>query len=191
MKYLNIITATKSKLRAASVAIALLLAVADQARATVVDVGPNGFTLKVTAHVSAPPNKLYSALIKPASWWDSEHTFSGAAANLTLDAKAGGCWCEKLPHGGSAMHMTVVLADPGKMLRLRGALGPFQGLGVEGVMTLALKSLADGTELSLTYALGGYNKEGFDFWAQGADGVLADQVSRLKLLLETGSPQKR
>ena len=191
MTNLTSIPGIKQQLRTASVAIALLLAVANQARATVVDVGPNGFTLKVTAHVSAPPDKVYSALIKPASWWNSEHTFSGAAANLILDAKAGGCWCEKLPHGGSAMHMTVVLADPGKMLRLRGALGPFQGSGVEGAMTLALKSLADGTELSLTYALGGYSKEGFDSWARGADGVLADQVSRLKLLLETGSPEKR
>jgi uncharacterized protein YndB with AHSA1/START domain len=191
MTKLTTITATKPQLRAASAAIALLLALANPARATVVDVAPNGFTLKVTAHVSATPDKVYSALIKPGKWWSSEHTFSGAAANLTLDAKAGGCWCEKLPHGGSAMHMTVVLADPGKMLRLRGALGPFQGLGVEGAMTLALKSLSDGTELSLTYALGGYSKEGFDSWAQGADGVLADQVSRLKLLLETGSPEKR
>jgi len=191
MTNLTSITAIKPQLRAATVAIALLLAVAYQARAAVVDVAPNGFTLKVTAHVSAPPDKVYSALIKPASWWSSEHTFSGAAANLTLDAKAGGCWCEKLPHGGSAMHMTVILADPGKMLRLRGALGPFQGFAVEGVMTLALKSLADGTELSLTYVLGGSSKDGFDSWAQGADGVLTDQVSRLKLLLETGSPGKR
>jgi len=169
-------------------AFALLFIVAVPALATVADVASSGFKVQVIAHIATPPDKVYSALIKPALWWSSEHTFSGNAANLTLDAKAGGCWCEKLAHGGSVMHLSVVYVDPGKVLRLRGALGPFQGNGVEGAMTWALKASGDGTDLSLVYAVGGYEKDGFEQWSKGVDGVLTDQVARLKRLIETGSP---
>jgi len=44
------------------------------------------------------------------------------------------------------------------------------------------------TELSLTYALGGYLPGGADKLAPVVDGVLGQQVGRLKSLVETGSP---
>ena len=162
-----------------------LITAALPAGATVVDVAANGFTVQVTAHIAAPAAKVYSALITPAHWWSSDHTFSGNAANLVLHARAGGCWCEKLPDGGSVTHLTVVYADPGKLLRLRGALGPFQSYGVEGAMTWALQALADGTDLALTYSLGGYIKGGFEAWSKGADGVLTDHIARLQRFIET------
>jgi uncharacterized protein YndB with AHSA1/START domain len=168
----------------------ILLSVGIPALANVVDVTSGGFTVQVIAHIAAPPDKVYSTVIKPAHWWASDHTFSGDARNLTLDAKVGGCWCEKLAAGGSALHLSVVYVDPGKVLRLRGALGPFQGYGVEGAMTWSLKASGDGTDLSLTYALGGYYKDGFEPWSKGADEVLTDQVGRLKRFIETGSPEK-
>jgi hypothetical protein len=82
----------------------------------------------------------------------------------------------------------VVYIDPGKTLRLHGALGPFQGLGVSGALTWKLKPAADGTDLSVTYALGGYNKDGFAELSRAGDGVLTAQVGRLKKLLESRSP---
>jgi uncharacterized protein YndB with AHSA1/START domain len=170
---------------------AALLALAAPANAAVTDQSTTGFELQETAHIAASPDKVYAALIDPARWWSSDHTFSGSAANLSLDARAGGCWCEKLPGGGSVLHLTVVDADPGKTLRLRGALGPFQGTGMDGAMTIALKPNGQGTDLTLTYDIGGYFKGGFGPLPQGADGVLADQVARLKHLVETGSPDTR
>src|SRR5580700_9739319 len=65
---------------------AMLFTVAAPAVATVIDVAPNGFTLQVTAHIAAPPGKVYGVLTKPALWWDSAHTFSGDAHNLVLSA---------------------------------------------------------------------------------------------------------
>jgi uncharacterized protein YndB with AHSA1/START domain len=177
--------------RAVSCTLILLLAATVPALATVVDIATNGFTLQVAAHIAAPPTKVYATLIKPAHWWDSEHTFSGAAANLTLEAKAGECWCKKLANGGSTVHMTVVHVEPGKGMTLRGALGPFQSYAVEGAMTWTLKASGDGTDLSLTYSLGGYFKDGTAQLSKGADGVLTDQVGRLKRLVETGSPAQR
>ena len=170
-------------------AAALMLAsmAGEQASAEVVSVGANGFEIRETAHTVAPSDKAYAALLLPARWWSSDHTFSGSAANLVLDARAGGCWCETLPGGGSVEHLRVVYVSPGKSLRLRGALGPFQGLAVAGVMTWSVKSVADGTDISFTYSVGGYAKDGFDELSKAADHVLGEQMERLRKLLDAES----
>lgn len=159
------------------------------ARADIVSSAVGGFELRETGRVAAAPDAVYAALLNPARWWSSEHTFSGSAANLVLDARAGGCWCENLPNGGSVEHLRVVYLAPGKTLRMRGALGPFQGMAVDGAMTWSLKGVSGGTEISLTYVLGGYSKDGFDELAKGADHVLGEQMERLKKLVEgAGAP---
>src|SRR5882724_13417018 len=88
--------------------LAMSLLIAGPSRGTVSDVASNGFTLKIDTHIAASPDKVYAALIEPARWWSSDHTFSGDANNLHLEARAGGCWCETLPNGGSVTHLTVV-----------------------------------------------------------------------------------
>jgi hypothetical protein len=77
-----------------------------------------------------------------------------------------------------------VYVAPGKALRLRGALGPFQALGVEGSMTWTLKAGANGTDISVSYSLGGYAKDGFDALSKAADGVLGLQIERLRKFIE-------
>lgn len=165
---------------------AFAAAAAGHAAAEVVSVAGNGFEVRETAHLGVSPDKAYALLLQPARWWDSEHTFSGNAANLALDARAGGCWCETLPDGGSVEHLRVVYVSPGKTLRLRGALGPFQGLAVDGVMTWSLKNAAGGTDISLTYAVGGYAGGGFGELSKAADQVLGAQLERLKKVLLGG-----
>src|SRR5277367_5153206 len=163
-----------------SAAFALAVTAAGRAAADVVSVGSNGFEVRETAHVAAAPDKVYSALLLPSHWWNSDHTFSRNAANLSLDARAGGCWCETLPGGGSVEHLRVVYVSPGKTIRLRGALGPLQGLGVDGAMTWSVKSAASGTDISVSYLIGGYAKDGFDEVSKGVDHVLGEQIERLK-----------
>lgn len=174
---------------AAGLLVALL--VTHPACAAVGDSAAGGFSVTEKVHIAAPPDKVYDELVLPAHWWSSTHTFSRSAANLTLDPTAGGCWCEKLAGGGSVLHLSVVFAAPGKALVMRGALGPLQGLGVEGAMTISLKPVADGTDLSLTYNVGGYLKDGLQSWAGPVDSVLAEQMIRLKSLIETGSPESK
>lgn len=175
---------------AVGAAVAAVLIGCGHAHAAVTSIAANGFEMRETLHIAAPPDKVYAAIIAPSQWWDSGHTFSGKASNLTFDAKAGGCWCESLPDGGSVQHLVVVYASPGHGLRLRGALGPFQFMPVDGVMDWSVKSEGDGTTLTLSYAVGGYAKDGFDSIAKGADGVLVEQAERLKRFVETGSPGK-
>ncbi len=169
-------------------AIIVLAAAASAASADVVSVAGNGFEVRETAHSAAAPDKVYAEILLPAHWWSSDHTFSGSAANLVLDARAGGCWCETLAGGGSVEHLTVVFVAPGKMLRMRGALGPFQGLAVDGVMTWSVKSAANGgTDIAFTYSVGGYVKDGFDELSKGADHVLGVQLQQLKKLVDGSS----
>jgi len=58
-------------------------------------------------------------------------------------------------------------------------------------LTITLKPSQDGTDLSLTYNVGGYVKDGLASWAAPVDGVLGEQVARLKSLIETGTPDLR
>ena len=153
--------------------------------AAVDDVGRNGFQVTEHVQIAASPDRVYAALIHPAHWWSSDHTYSHNAANLTLDAKAGGCWCETMPDGGSVQHLVVVFASPGKALRLRGALGPLQGMAVDGALTVALKADGAATDVQMTYAVGGYAKDGFDGISQAVDHVLGEQLASLKQSIET------
>ena len=175
---------------AAGFALALMLS--HPACAAVDGVGDSGFALSETVHVAAPPARVYDAFVMPSHWWSAEHSYSHDAANFTLDPRAGGCWCEKLPDGGSVQHMTVAVVMPGKMIRLLGALGPFQAWGVTGALTVTFKPAADGgTDLLATYNMGGYSKTGFAGGAQAADGVLGENFARLKSFVETGAPEKK
>jgi uncharacterized protein YndB with AHSA1/START domain len=162
-----------------------MMSAAQYAVAAVDDVGRNGFQVTEHVQIAASPDKVYAALIQPAHWWSSAHTFSHNAANLTLDAKAGGCWCESMPDGGSVQHLVVVYASPGKALRLRGALGPLQGMAVDGALTVALQAVGSATDVQMTYAVGGYAKNGFDGISQAVDHVLGEQLASLKQSIET------
>src|SRR5277367_5491060 len=94
-----------NKLVAAAAMFALLPLPAERAAAEVINVASNGFEVRETVHVAAAPDKAYAALLLPGRWWSPDHSFSHNAANFVLDARAGGCWCENFPDGGSAEFM--------------------------------------------------------------------------------------
>jgi uncharacterized protein YndB with AHSA1/START domain len=98
-------------------------------------VTPNGFEVATMATIAAPPDRVYAVFGEVGHWWDSSHTFSRDAANLSMELRAGGCFCERLKDGGSVQHLQVVYAAPGQELRLRGALGPLQTEGVDGTLS--------------------------------------------------------
>ena len=160
--------------------------------AAVVDSTQAGFLVHSEAVVHAAPDSVYRALVgRIGAWWDAEHTFSGDSRNLSLDATPGGCFCETLPGGGGARHLTVVFASPGRLLRLAGALGPLQGAGVAGSLTWSLTQVADGTKVRLDYSVGGHFPGGLAGMARVVDAVLDGQLSRLKRFVETGRPDSR
>jgi uncharacterized protein YndB with AHSA1/START domain len=171
-----------------ALSVALLVATPAAAFADVTDVSQTGFQLQIKTHIAAPPAKVFAAIVKPARWWSLSHTYSQSAANLSIDARAGGCFCERLPGGGSVQHLTVTAVVPGQLLRMRGALGPFQQFGMEGAMSWQLAAAGQETELTVTYDLGGHMVGGFGDWPQKANAMVSEQVARLKTFIETGSP---
>jgi hypothetical protein len=159
--------------------------------AAVADSASNGFTVKLELNIQAPPQEVYGRLVhNVGDWWNSMHTFSGDAHNLSIDDKAMGCFCEKLADGGSVRHLEVVNADPGKALVLTGALGPLQSIAAAGSLSIRLSAAGNGTKLAVVYAVAGYLPTGMNAWAAPVDSVLTEQFTRLKSLVETGKAGK-
>jgi len=157
-------------------------------RAAVVQLTPSGFAVRHETTIAATPAKIYDALVSVGSWWNPDHTYSGDAKNMTIDARAGGCFCERLKDGGSTEHARVVYAMPAQALRMNGALGPLQAHGTVGSLTWKLTATANGTTMLLTYSVGGFIEGGFDKIATPVDNVLGEQFQRLKSFVETGKP---
>jgi uncharacterized protein YndB with AHSA1/START domain len=159
------------------------------AKAAVADASANGFTIKLTLNVQASPDDVYRKLVRNVGdWWDSSHTFSGNAHNLTIDDKPAGCFCEKLPDGGGVRHMEVAYAAPGIQLVLQGGLGPLQSLAATGSMTIKLSPANGGTKLEMAYSVVGYLPAGMNTLAAPVDGVLTGLFTRLKNFAEHGNP---
>lgn len=91
--------------------------------ADVADSSATGFTIKQTYRIQAAPQEVYRRFFRVGEWWSSAHTFSGDAHNLSMEEKAGGCFCEKMTEGG-VKHLEVVFLSTGKKIVLHGALGP-------------------------------------------------------------------
>jgi len=172
-----------------SLTVCLLVELVGDGAAEVKSVTPGGFEVAETLTIQAPAERVYGALGEIDRWWSPDHTFSRDAANLSIELKAGGCFCERLKSGGSVVHLTVVYVAPAEGVRMRGALGPLQMEGADGVLAWTLKSTAGATSVSQSYVLGGYIRGGADPWAPRVDRVLSEQLNRLKRFVETGSPK--
>lgn len=170
----------------------LLLAAAAPAHAEVVEKSDNGFLIRQAVELPVDQWEAWKTLIAPAKWWSAEHTWSGKAENLYLDSQATGCFCELMPvpdgapegtRRGSVEHMRLIHVNPGRVLRMKGALGPLQSEPVQGVMTITLKPQGKGTRLLLEYAVGGTMRYKVDEIGPAVDKVLGQQVASLGKLL--------
>ena len=170
---------------------AAVLALAGTSGQSAPKVTPTGFLVKLEANTNASAAKVYEALIgQIGSWWNPEHTYSHDATNLSIDPRPGGCFCEKLPNGAGIEHLRVVYIAPPQLVRFSGALGPLQGSGLAGSMTWKLTGGAENTRVQLSYSVGGFIDGGFEKIAPAVEGMLSDQLNRLKLFVETGNPTK-
>ena len=159
--------------------------------AEVTDVSASGFTSQHQLILAVPPAEAYQALTGSVSeWWDAVHSFGGDAAAFSIDARAGGCFCEALAGGGTVEHMRVVRVVPGKVLVMRGGLGPLQQMGVTGAMTFSFEPHAEGSVLTYRYVVGGYVAGGLEGMAGPVDQVQLGQLKRLQNFVGTGAPER-
>ena len=167
-----------------------LLIGAPALHAEVIKAGPDGFSLRYTADApSSTPPLVWAALADIGRWWDPEHTYSGEARNLSLEPIVRGCFCEKLGLYSGIEHARVVYAQPAKILRLHGALGPLQDFAVNGSMTWQIEAAGGGARITVTYHVSGYADRPLSEWAPIVDEVLGEQVQRLARFVTSGNPQ--
>jgi hypothetical protein len=157
--------------------------------AEVLDSASNGFTVKNTALIEADRGVVYQAAMgQVGSWWSSDHTVSGNAANLYMDARVLGCFCERLGEGAGLVHLSISFINPGVLVRFNGGLGPLGLMGVAGNMTWEFETVDEGTLVTIEYAIGGYLPGGLDSIAAPVDGVLLDALNRLVAYVQDAVP---
>jgi uncharacterized protein YndB with AHSA1/START domain len=161
------------------------------ARAEVVSASSSTFTIQAEAELAATPDRVWRDLARIERWWGSAHTYSGDASRLRLEARAGGCWCERWGNGQSVEHMRVVAVlehDDVRTLRAVGGLGPLQEMGVAGVLTFTVTPHPNGAKLTMTYLVTGDPSLNLNTIAPAVDGVLMEQFGRLGRFSVTGTP---
>ena len=176
-------------LKVIALGIALALGRAAAVHAETSGVSGAGFTVTHAVVVAAEPEQVWQAFTQLPQWWKSTHSWSGQALNMSLDAQAGGCWCERWGNGQSAVHGRVLLALPGSVLRLQAWLGPLQEVPVAGVLSFGTAKRDGETRLRVTYRVAGAADAGLDKLAAAVDGVLGEQTKRLNAFIETGKPE--
>ncbi len=175
-----------------SIPAALAFLVAQPAVAEVVQTSDGGFITRDQAVVDASTKEAWLALIAPAKWWNSSHTWSGDSANLSITPQAGGCFCERIPEDpdpekitleGSVEHMRVIQSYPERALRMQGALGPLQSEPVMGVLTIVISEVDEGTRIVWEYAVGGQMRFEIPVISKAVDSVMTQQLTGLATLL--------
>lgn len=163
-----------------SAGFALALVSLSSARAEVKDATQGGFTLENTVQVATDVATAWKALVDDVDrWWPRDHTWWGADGALSIEARAGGCFCERRGDQ-QALHMLVTFVDPGRLLRMTGGLGPLQGMGLQGALEFRLAPAAGGgTAITMFYRAGGYTPDDLSKFAPVVDKVQALQLGGL------------
>jgi uncharacterized protein YndB with AHSA1/START domain len=149
--------------------------------------GADGFVVRHEIVVPVDRAHAFAEMIHPERWWNDAHTWSGSAANLSLDARAGGCWCERWARG-EAEHGVVIRVLADENLRVRAAFGPLQEMALNGLFDLTLTDVEGGTRLVATFRVNGPASANLDRLAAPVDGVIGEQVERLRQRLAGATP---
>lgn len=173
---------------------ALLTALmAAPARAEVTANTPQGIAVSHETHVAAAPMAVWRRLGEPASWWNGDHTWSGAAANLSLDTRIGGCFCEAMTGDdgvpGGVRHGTVIHSVPGRLLRLMAVLGPLQSEPLQGTLSVAITPDGTGSKVRFDYLLGGFARTDLTQASGPIDRVIGGALQGLARSFDPAAPR--
>lgn len=169
---------------------AAMLAALPAAQAEVKDSARDGFTVENSQTVPVDAAAAWKGLVEDVGrWWPADHSWWGDSSKLSIQPRAGGCFCE-VDGERQAAHMTVTFVDPGKLLRMSGGLGPLQGMGLSGALEWRFAPAeGGGTRITLHYVVGGYSPSDLGKFAPAVDKVQAGQLGALADYLR--APRKR
>tara|TARA_X000000950_G_scaffold243510_2_gene298823 strand:+ start:160678 stop:161211 length:534 start_codon:yes stop_codon:yes gene_type:complete len=160
------------------------LGVGATANAEVVRSADDGFQLRLERTSSASADETYARLLDIASWWQGSHTYSGDAANLSLEGdEVGSVWLEEWDNGNVEHgHVIAALQQNGNyLIRFEAALGPLQNIGVNAVLTIMVEGNGTPGESRLVfeYFVTGASFQSLSDIAPVVDAVLTTQIDRL------------
>lgn len=163
------------------------------AHARVDAVDRDGFSVTLREPIAASPDAVFAALGHPEAWWNDAHSWSGNAANLHFEPRAGGCWCETVPDGGSVEHGRVIAYLPGqRRIVLQSLLGPLQSMAVAGRLNWQVEAGQRPNDSTLVWTyqvsiLPTGNPEQDAALAAAVDAVLDEQMGRLAAYVTAAS----
>jgi uncharacterized protein YndB with AHSA1/START domain len=163
----------------------LLCTLSLDAGAEVTSAGPGGFITENEVIVDAERARVWQAAIaEVGQWWHDDHTISGDASRMSIDARPMGCFCETLVGDNGIVHLVVTSVSGNVMLRMTGGLGPLGLMGVNGNMTWEFFDVEGGTRVKFAYAVGGYRPGGLEGIAIPVDRVIGEALARLQAHIE-------
>lgn len=158
----------------------MMVLLSSTAVAEVSNAGANGFTVSHSLDTDKEPFVVYRTITSHINeWWSGDHSWTGDAANLYMKVERGGCFCERLPNNGRAEHLRLIYFAPGSELRFDGALGPLQGMGVQGRMIWKIEAIEGGSTVTFTYHVFGHPEGGLEAIAPAVDNVIGQQLQGL------------
>lgn len=147
--------------------------------------GAHGFTVTHSIETTADPFVAYRTMTSHVNqWWSKDHTWSGNAANLYMEMKQGGCFCERLTGKGIAEHLRIIYYSAGEEVRFDGALGPLQTMPVDGRMIWNIQATEGGSRITFSYHVFGHAEGGLQNIAPAVDSVIGEQIQNLSQRLD-------
>jgi hypothetical protein len=168
-----------------AVPLIVLSLIAAPASAEIISADDDGFEIKHSVNLVIAQTEAFGAFGRVGKWWSNEHTYSGDAARLSLQLRAGGCFCETLDGGGGVEHMHVTVIQPGERIVLTGSLGPLLYEATSGVMDVKVERIAGGSRVTMNYRAAGFAKGGAAGMAPLVDQVLGEQMKRFRVYAAT------
>ena len=164
--------------------LAVLCLSAPCAQAAVLARTDTGFQIENQVEVQTSAQRAYIALIKQVGqWWPADHSWFGASENFSIDARAGGCFCE-IDGENQVEHMRIVVVRPAALLRMSGGLGPLQSMGLSGPLDWIFEPLDSdkpdaGTRIRLRYTVSGFVDKPLGNFVDIVDQVQGQQLGAL------------
>ena len=167
----------------------LALLLPTPAAAQIVERHADGFTLRYADTVEVGRGDVAMAIEAVSAWWDGDHTYTGSAANLSLDLRVGGCFCEAMADGSTFEHGRVTAFDDDHLV-LEAPLGPLKGIATRAELRFSWPEAAslthDETGVVMVFVVEG---PGLGAFADAVDQVMRGQHTRLLHLIEHGTPE--
>ncbi|MCJ8190540.1 ATPase [Sphingomicrobium aestuariivivum] len=158
---------------------AAALALSGPAPADVVNTTTNAFHIRHEVPLVVSAERAFDLLARPGDWWNGAHSYSGDAANMRLELKPGGCFCEQWD-GNFVKHLEVVGLTRGKEIVMEGGLGPLRYAPASGTMIWKLEDGGTGAILTIDYKVTGFAESDAETWSAAVDSVLGEQAMRFR-----------